>query len=295
MKKRPKKVELSIIILCYNNEKEIVECLDSVYKYNGPKISGSLWELLVVDNASVDETVKVVRKKYYPKIKIIRNRKNIGFARANNVAAKLSRGQSVLFLNPDTLLEEKSIVFPLEYLKSHSDVGAVTAKLVLGNGQLDATCHRGFPTPWNAFCYFSGLTKIFPKSKLFAGYILGHLDLEATHEVDAINGAYFMIPAHLGQKLGWFDEEFFWKGEDLDFSFRINELGFKIMYLPQVTVWHFKGSSQGHLPGSNTLDARFDVMQLFYDKHYQDKYPSYIRLLVRLGISLRKFLVYFGI
>ena len=295
MNRRPKKTELTIIILTYNSAKEIGACLDSIYKYYSTKIKSRDWELVVVDNASQDQTLKVVRGKIYPEIRIRENKKNLGFAAANNLAARKAGGEYLLFLNPDTVVESNSISLPLEYLRAHPDVGALTVKILLGNGILDSTCHRGFPTPWNALCYFSGLTKLFPKSRLFAGYVLGHLDLDTPHEVDAINGAYFMLSKKLGGMLGWFDEEFYWKGEDLDLCFRIKERGYKIMYLPQARIHHFKGSSQGHRLGSRTLEARFAVMKLFYDKHYRQRYPGIVRLLVMTGISLRKGLVYLGI
>ncbi len=287
MNKPPKEVELSIIIVSYNSQKELPVCLDSIYKFNVEKFKNGLWEIVVVDNNSSDKTVGFV-KKDFPGVSVIASKKNLGFGSGNNLGVKKSVGKYILFLNPDTVVKKDSIGFPLDYLSAAPDVGALTIKTVLGNGQFDTTCHRGFPTPWNSFCYFSGLTRLFPKSRAFAGYTLGYLDLNQPHEVDAINGAYFMLSRSLGEKLGWFDEKFFWKGEDLDLCYRIKEVGYKIFYLSQVTVIHFKGSSQGHRPGSRSLAARFEVMRLFYDKHYKSKYPSIVRSLVLTGIRIRE-------
>lgn len=283
----PKEVELSLIIVSYNNRKELPACLDSIYKFNDQEIKSGQWELLVVDNNSTDDTVQwlTAQKSHYSNLKVIANHDNLGFGAGNNLGITKTSGRYILFLNPDTAVEKDSINFPLQYITTHPDVGAVTAKTVLGNGQIDATCHRGFPTPWNAFCFFSGLTKLFPHSKLFAGYTLGYLDLNKPHEVDAINGAYFMMPRILGNKLKWFDQDFFWKGEDLDLCFRIKETSCRIMYLPQVQIRHFKGASGGHKPGSKTLSARFEVMRLFYKKHYRDKYPALVYYLVLAGVK----------
>ena len=300
MKKQPTKPNssnpvLTIIILSFNVADLLVNCLDAIYKFNFDKFLSGDWELLVSDNGSSDNTIEILRQKNYPGLKILQNGVNLGFAKGNNVAAKMVRGDYVLFLNPDTVVEKESIEFGLDYLRSHSNAGAVSVKLVLGSGRLDNTCHRGFPTPWNSFCFFVGLTKLFPTSRFFAGYILGHLNTNQQSEVDAINGAYFMMPKDLGKRLDWFDEDFFWKGEDLDLCYRIKEVGYKIMYLPQVKVWHYKGSSKGHKRGSKTLQARFMVMRLFYDKHYKNKYPTWLREFVFLGIRMRELVANFGI
>ncbi|MCL4389942.1 MAG: glycosyltransferase family 2 protein [Patescibacteria group bacterium] len=277
MKKR-----LSVIILNFNTRELLRGCLASLP-------TNSDYEIVVVDNASTDGSMAMV-KAGFPMVTLIANKINLGFGPANNAAAKKAKGDYVVFLNADMKLEKETLSFPLDYISSHPDVGAVTAKTVLGDGSLDATCHRGFPTPWSAFCYFSGLAKIFPHSRLFAGYTMGYLDPDTAHEVEAINGAYFMMPRILGNRLDWFDKDFFWKGEDLDLCYRIRQAGYKIMYLPQVKIWHFKGSSGGHRPGSKTLKARFEVMRIFYRKHYTNKYPHWVKTLVFLGIDLREFL-----
>lgn len=297
MKKQPKpdSPELSIIILSYNVSELLVNCLESIYKFDRQKLARGDWEIIVPDNNSNDDTLGVLKKKNYPGLRVIENSVNMGFAAGNNIAAKASKGKYILFLNPDTIVEPGAISYCLSYLQKNPEVGAATVEVVLGNGKPDTTAHRGFPTPWNSLCYFSGLSKIFPKSKLFSGYTLGHLDLKTEHVVDAINGAFFMIPRTLGERLGWFDEDFFWKGEDLDLCYRINELGYKIMYLPGKKIIHFKGSSRGHVKGSKTLGARFDVMRLFYEKHYRNKYPRLIKELVFAGIKIKEILTNAGL
>ncbi len=264
MKKPQPETELSIIILTYNSANELPNCLGSLYEFNREKLLSGEWEVIVIDNNSTDQTILNLEKNRgaYPNLVIRKNQDNLGFGAGNNAAAKEARGNYLLFLNPDTVVENDSMSLPLDYLKHHPDTGAVSVKLLLGNGQIDMTCHRGFPTPWNSFCYFSGLTRIFPRSRLFAGYTLGNKDLSSSHQVDAINGAFFMMPRALGQTLGFFDEAFYWKGEDLDLCYRLVQKGFKVMYLPQAVVHHFKGAPGGHKRVSKTLQARFAVTQL---------------------------------
>lgn len=287
--KRLPEVKLSIIILTYNVEKVIVTCLDSVYQ-NLEKD----WEVILIDNNSDDKTLELVKSKNYSQIKIIKNESNKGFSAGNNLAVKKALGEYVLFLNPDTVVNSQSISEPLKYLENHPEVGVLTVKVLLGNGELDDSCHRGFPTPWNALCYFSGMNWLFPQVKLFSGYTLSYLDTNTSHEVDAINGAFWMMKRSLGERLSWFDESFFWKGEDLDFCYRIKQAGYKIFYLATAHITHYKGSSGGHKAGSRSFEARFEVMRQFYDKHYRDKYPAVVTWLVYLGIKARKLLAVFG-
>lgn len=296
MNKLQKSVELSIIILTYNNQEDLPNCLESIYKFHKSHFVSKNWELIVIDNNSTDSTIKDLTShlRDYPNLQIRENKENLGFATANNVAAATALGDYILFLNADTVLEPQSITLVLKYLEDHSDVGAATAKVLLGDGTLDYSCHRGFPTPWNALCFFSGLAMLFPGVPLFSGYTLSHLDLNSLHQVDAITGAFFLLPAKLGRRLGYFDTSFFWNGEDLDLCYRIKALGYKIMYLPQVVVHHHKGASGGHKRGSATFAARFKVMELFYDKHYQNKYPRWLRTLVLTGVKARQALAYLG-
>lgn len=298
MKKPPEsnnKVKLTIIILSYNVCELLIACLESIYRYNSTQLKSGEWEIIVPDNNSTDETVAKLKQAKYFGLTIIENKENIGFSAGNNIGAKEAKGKFVLFLNPDTVVQEGTIDYCLEFLETNPDVGAASVEVLLGNGKHDMTAHRGFPTPWNAFCFFSGLAKLFPHSRLFSGYTLGYLDLSTEHEVEAINGAFMMIPKQLGEKLQWFDEDFFWKGEDLDLCYRIKEQGYKIMYLPKKRIIHFKGSSNGHKKGSKTLAARFEVMRLFYKKHYGNKYPWIVKQIVFLGVDFKEFLAGWGL
>ncbi|MBI4137007.1 glycosyltransferase family 2 protein, partial [Candidatus Roizmanbacteria bacterium] len=225
---------------------------------------------------------------------------NEGFAKANNIGIKKSSGEYILLLNPDTIVSPETISHVMNYLDEHTDVAVATCRVELPSGKLDDASHRGFPTPWNAFCHFSGLGTVFPQSVLFNGYHLGYHHMDQIHEIDACAGAFMMIRREAGEQVGWLDEDYFWYGEDVDFCYRIKQSGYKIMYIPVVSIVHYKGVASGIKKHSQTIStadsettkraqqARFDVMNIFYEKHYKNKYPQFITFLVTTGISLLK-------
>ncbi len=287
------KPELSIVILSYNVQQLLSNCLESLFS----DIQSKHWQIIVVDNASTDDSIKYL-KKHYPQIQLIISSQNVGFSSGNNLALPHIESDYVLFLNPDTETPSATISFVLDYLKTNSQVGAATCKILLPNGNLDDGCHRGFPTPWNSFCHFTGLNKLFPHSKWFSGYWQGYKNLNTPHEIDALTGAFIMLPTRVGKQLNWWDEDYFFNGEDLDFCYRIREAGYQIMYLPQVTITHFKGASGGYKSTSHgaksvskeiklqTARASTQAMKLFYQKHYQTKYPLWLTWLTLTGIQL---------
>lgn len=287
-------MKLSIIIVSYNTKDFLGKCIDSIVR----TCKAVDYEVIVVDNASKDGSSDYI-KKNFPKVKLISNKKNAGFSKANNQGIKKSRGEYVLFLNPDTIVFDKTISSMIEFMEEYKDAGAATCKVQLADGRIDDASHRGFPTPWNAFSHFSGLSKIFKNSKLFTGYSLGWKDLNQTHTIDALAGAFMITRRKAGEEVGWWDEDFFWYGEDLDFCYRLKEKGWKIYYVPNVTVLHYKGISGGiqkHSQHLTTADeetrkraqeARFQAMRIFYAKHYKNKYPKLITQLVMIGIKLK--------
>lgn len=296
-----KKNKLSIIIVTFKSENLIEKCLDSVYQSSG-KLD---YEVIISDNSPNDNTADVVKKikSKYNNLVFIKNNKNEGFSRGNNIAIKKANGESMLFLNPDMVLEKGTLEGMLKFLKEHKDAGAVTCRVNLIDGSMDDSCHRGFPTPWRAFCYFTKLSKLFPNSKLFAGYNMTYLDLKKTHEIDALAGSFMLLSYELGERLNWWDEDYFFYGEDIDFCYRIKKIGLKIYFVPEFKALHYKGASSGIKKISKELstadsktkkwatEQRFKAMQIFYDKNYKDKYPSIVRNIVLLGIKIKYNLV----
>ncbi|MBI2007221.1 MAG: glycosyltransferase family 2 protein, partial [Candidatus Blackburnbacteria bacterium] len=263
-----KKIDLSIVILSYNTKDFLLGCLQSIKEADLGEIKT---EIIVVDNASIDgsgetarESIKSItsttRSTGHSTVSsdrigsgqagitglVIENRRNLGFAAGNNIGVKKSTGRYVLFLNPDTVLSGSVLQEVFGFMEKYKDVAVASPRLELPTGELDEASHRGFPTPWNAFCHFSGLRKIFPRSKIFAGYTIGWLLGKSTpHEVGSVSGAFFFVRREAGKKVGWWDEDYFWYGDELDFCYRLKEKGWKIFFLPQVKVLHYRGVASG--------------------------------------------------
>lgn len=293
-----KTIDISIITVAYKSEDQIERWVESIVS----TIRDNSFEMIISDNSPDHETEKVVRKLQhkYKNLNYIFNDANLGFSRGNNVAVAQSKGEYILFLNPDVIVEKECIDGMIAYLKVHPNVGTATPAVYLPNGRLDDSCHRGFPTPWRAFCHFSGLSKKFPKTRLFAGYNMTYLNLSKVHEIDALAGSFLPISRKLGAELGWWDEDYFFYGEDIDFCFRIKQKGLEIMYVPEYRALHHKGMSSGIKEVSveqskATLDTkiwatnhRFKAMEIFYGKHYTKKYPWFVTKAVLFAIAIKK-------
>ncbi len=288
-------IDLSIIIVSYNTSEFLKKCLLSIRNCQ----TEVKLEVIVVDNASSDRTAEMVKKEF-SEVLFIQNSENLGFSKANNIGVKKSHGKYILFLNPDTEIRTNTLKTIVDFLEKHQKAGAATAKVELPSGKLDDACHRGFPTPWNAFCHLSGLSRIFPRSRLFSGYSLGWMDLSTIHEIDACAGAFMMVRLKAGEEIKWWDEDFFWYGEDLDFCFRLKKNGWKVYFVPTVSVLHYKGVSGGIKKVSRDIStasietkrvatkARFEAMMIFYNKHYKNKYSPFLTWFVLQAIQIKR-------
>lgn len=287
--------DLSIVIVSYNTKDLLKECIESIYK-NSKDLS---LEIIVVDNNSYDGSAEMISKNFKDVI-LVKNKENLGFSKANNIGVKKSSGKYVLFLNSDTLVKENTLRYMVKFMDEYKDAGAATCKLKMPNGKIDDASHRGFPTPWNSFCHFSGLSKIFTKVKLFGGYNLSFMDLSKTHEIDTLAGAFMLVRKEAGEQVGWWDEDYFFYGEDIDFCFMLKQNNWKIYYVPEVSIFHYKGVSGGIKKVSKEITTankktrkkaqieRFKAMRLFYKKHYENKYPWIVTRLVYFGISVKQ-------
>jgi GT2 family glycosyltransferase len=289
------KNELAIVIVNYNTKQLLDDCLESVFRADSPK--GGL-QVIVVDNASVDESMEMVAKKY-PAVLGIKNSENLGFAKANNVGVEASDARYVLFLNSDTVVKRYSLVKPLKYLRTHPKVGAITIKLYLKDGTIDFDNHRGYPTPWASISKFTGLAKLFPQSTFFNSYHLGFQKLNKIHQIPVAAGSYMMMPTKLFRDIGMWDETYFFYGEDIDLCYRINEAGYKIIYYPKVSTLHLRGASSGLRKENSKSTASSkankikiakssaDAWKIFYKKFYSKRYPFFVTALVLVGIAVK--------
>ena len=287
--------DLSIVIVNYNTRQLLDDCLASLLAAEQP--AGGA-EIIVVDNASSDGSQAMVRE-MYPTVQLIASEVNRGFSAANNLGAAVANGRSILFLNSDTRVAPDALVEPVTYLLSHPEVGALTVRLIYPNGERDPDNHRGFPTPWNAICHFSGLSRLFPNNPHYNGYFQSFQNMAETHAVDVIAGSYMLMPLALCRELGGWDETYFFYGEDIDFCYRIREAGYQIIYYPHVEVLHYKGASSGLRKESAEIakppkETRVKVakesvraMKIFYRKFYREQYPWLVTAVVLLGIQVR--------
>lgn len=279
-------MDLTIIIVNYNVKEFLEQSIISIKK----SCNDIQYELFVIDNASSDGSVELIRKKF-PEVNLITNTKNNGFAAANNQAIKQAQGEYILLINPDTIVQEDTFSTILSFFQNHPECGMLGCKILNPDGSLQLSCRRSFPTPWVAFTKIIGLSKLFPNNKLFGYYNLTYLNPDQTYEVEAISGSFMFFRQQVVDDVGYLDESFFMYGEDLDWCFRIREAGWKIYYLPETKIIHFKGESSKKSEVDLTLQF-YRAMKLFVEKHYHNRYLHVPQWLLMLGITLRASLTF---
>lgn len=292
MQQTNKKIDLSIIVLNYNGQFWLKKLLPTL-KENYLEKSKYSVELIVVDNDSTDDSVKVMRKDF-KWATTIESGRNGGFAFGNNIAIKGNQARYVMLLNSDTEILERSqsdLDQIIEYMDQNPEIAMTTPKVELGDGGLDPACHRGEPTPWASFSYIIGLESLFPKLKLFSGYHQLYKNLDEIHEIDACTGAAMVVRNSAIKKVGMLDDAFFMYAEDLDWCKRFRDAGYKIMFYPKIKIIHYKNKSgiksSNKKTASVTQQYFYKTMLQYYDKHYKDKYPKFLREIVRYFVLIK--------
>ncbi len=278
---------LAVVILNYNRADLLADCLASIAAAP-TRCEVSVW---VVDNASTDGSAQMVRERF-AWVHLIESPVNGGFAAGNNLAIRQILALAdpptyILLLNNDTVVPPGALDGLVDYLDQHPTVGAVGPKLLLPDGSLDLACRRSFPTPAVAFYRLFGLSRLFPRSRRFAAYNLTYLDPEVETEVDSVVGACMMVRTAVVREVGLLDEAFFMYGEDLDWAYRIKQYGWKIVYYPAVTVYHYKRAASSRRP-IPSIRAFYDAMRLFHRKHYAATTPALLNGLIELGITVKE-------
>lgn len=291
-------MDLSVIILNYNSADYLKKCLQSITKSD---ISNYKYEVIVVDNCSTDDSISLAKSVKSPYIKFLELKTNKGFASGNNQGLKEidPKTRFVLFLNPDTLVEKDTFKKMIEFFDQNEKVDAATCQINLAlTGKMQPECHRGFPTPWNSLCHFSGLSKLFPNSKSFSGYFLGYMDKTIPHQIDACVGAFLMVKKDVGDKVHWWNEKYFFYGEDLDFCYQLKQKNFNLFFNPNCKITHFQGVSSGLISKSKHLSkasretkikvakASTNAMRIFYKENLLPHYSAPTKFLVMTGINL---------
>lgn len=242
-------------------------------------------EVFVVDNNSVDNSVEMVREKF-PQVKIIANKENVGFSKANNQALRKAQGEYQLLLNPDTVVEEDTFKKIIQFMDEHPEAGGLGVYMIDGKGNFLPESKRGLPTPLVAFYKIFGLSALFPDSKIFGKYHLGYLDKNKIHEVEILSGAFMLLRKKAIDKVGLLDEDFFMYGEDIDLSYRIIKGGFKNYYFPETRIIHYKGESTKK-SSINYVFVFYNAMIIFAKKHFSQKHASIFSFLINMAIYLR--------
>ncbi len=291
-------MDLSVIILNYNSRDYLKKCLESISKSN---IGNYKYEIIIVDNNSSDDSIESAKTVKSSNFHFLELKDNRGFAHGNNQGLlKIDpKTRFVLFLNPDTIVEKDTFKKMIEFFDQNKDVDAATCQINLAlTGKMQPECHRGFPTPWNSFCYFSGLSKLFPKSKTFSGYFMGNLDLKTPHKIDACVGAFLMVKKEVGDKVNWWNEKYFFYGEDLDFCYQIKKNNFNLYFNPNCKITHFQGVSSGLISKTKKISkasretkikvakASTNAMRIFYQENLFSQYSIITKLLVMFGIKI---------
>jgi GT2 family glycosyltransferase len=272
---------LSIVIVNYNTEKLLRSCLESVYA----GANGTPLDIWVVDNNSRDSSVTML-KSLFPMVKVIENPSNVGFSRANNLVISQSRSDYILLLNPDTLILGEAIERMVKFMKEHPEVGIAGCKVLNRDGTLQPACRRSIPTPEVAFYRLTGLSKLFPQSRVMAKYNMTYESPDQMHEVDAVSGAFLMIRREVVDEIGLLDERFFMYGEELDWCLRTKRAGWSIMYCPEAQIIHYKGESTKYNSRKAAIEF-YRAMYLFHRKHFAKNYSPLTNLLIYAGIGVK--------
>ncbi|MDE1192156.1 MAG: glycosyltransferase family 2 protein [Arachidicoccus sp.] len=272
-------MELSIIIVNYNVKYFLEHCLHAanaaMQSLNG--------EIIVVDNHSSDESLAYLKPKY-PSVIFIENKKNTGFAKANNQGLGIAKGEYVLYLNPDTIIAENTLIDCIHFLDNHKDAAAAGVQLLTGSGIFLPESKRSFPSAMTSFYKLFLIEKIFPKSKTFGKYSLGFLDKNKVHDVDVLAGAFIIARIDLLKKINGFDERYFMYGEDIDLSYELQKTGYKNYYLGNLPIIHFKGESTKKA-SKEYVKIFYGAMRLFVEKHYKGSsgffYTNFLKLAIK--------------
>lgn len=284
---------LSIIIVNFNTKEILLKCLENLRQIT-PKA-----QIIVVDSGSSDKSVGAV-KNSFPTVVCIESKTNVGLAAGYNLGLAQATGDYVLLLGTDAFPQSETLSYLLDFMNKTPKAGVVTCKLLLRNGQVDMDAHRGFPSPWVALAHFFGFGKLFPKSDLFNHYFLGSADINTIHEIDLCISHFMLVRKQTLLEVGPMDENFFVYGEDVDFCYRVKQLGWKIFYVPEVSALHYKGASVGVRKETKDVttatpvtkkamaNSSTEAMKLFYKKHYLNKYPKLLTMLLFALIDLKK-------
>ena len=279
------KPELSICIVSYQAHVYLKDCLESIYQ----SPPGRSFEVIVVDNDSQDGTADMLRTAF-PQVRLIVNDGNLGYTHPMNQALKAAAGCYRIQLNPDTLIHPGTFDTLADFMDAHPEAGICTPRVLNRDGSLQLQCRRSEGRPWDAFTYFSGLSRLFPNQVRFAGYLMTFKNDLEMFEVQAVSGSCMFIRAEVIKQIGYLDERFYAYQEDSDFCLQARKAGWKIFYLPQAEILHYGGEGGTRVHPYRSVYEWHRSYFLYYRKNFARDYFFLGNGLV-YGLILAKYLI----
>ena len=273
-------MKLSVVIVNYNVKHYLWQCVHAVMSAT-KGMDADVW---VVDNASTDGSETYLTSSF-PQLHWVGNTENVGFARANNQAIRLSAAQYVLLLNPDTIVGEEVLRQAVAFMDAHPEAGGLGVQMLNRDGSFARESRRGVPTPLTAFYKMTGLSTLFPKSPRFGRYYMQYLDVNEAAQIEIISGAFCMLRREALDQVGLLDEDYFMYGEDIDLSYRLLQGGWQNWYAP-LNILHYKGEST-QKTSFRYVQNFYNVMLIFFNKHLAHRYWG-LKHLIRLTVQTCK-------
>lgn len=280
MKNHVAEPTVSVIIVSWNARDYLLRCLRSL----SPAACGYPAEIIVVDNASSDGSAEIVSAQF-PEVRLIRNRANLGFAKANNIGIRAARGRYLCLVNSDVEVLPGCIGRLVEYCEAHGQAGLVGPRVMGGDGRLQRSC-RGFPTIWNMFCRALALDSVFPQVRLFTGYSLTYWAQDKTQPVDILSGCFWLARRESLEEAGLLDEAFFMYGEDMDWCKRFWVSGWQVVFVSEAKAIHYGGASSANAPVRFYIERQRADLQ-YWRKHHARLAMGCFFLLSCLHLCLR--------
>jgi len=281
-----KEPNISICIVTYHSKDLLRDCLQSLRE--NTTLDN---EVIVVDNGSQDGVGQMLQQEF-PGIQFLANDSNLGYTIPMNHALRQANGRCLLQLNPDTLILPQSLENLVEFLDAHPEAGICGPKVLNRDRSLQKPCRRGEPTPWAVLTYFLGLSKLFPKSRLFGQYLMSYMGEDETHLVAGVSGSCMLVRRAVIDQIGYLDERFFAYQEDADFCFRARQSGWQVYYVPTAQIVHFGGYGGSRVQPYRSIYEWHKSYFLYYRKHLaQDhifvfNWFFYLAMLIKLFITL---------